>query len=252
MSSNFRRPIKIKINPYKEKRYTSNHQENNNCKINYSSRKMLENYKKDKKYRLLSGSAPNIYNTNKTKGNFKPSKRYNTPFIMRASDNSYNFNKTSKQFYNNYYYPKIQNIWKYSYYIDKNNSVSNLLSHLKKRKQTFSDNFFGESTSPEYSAYPAIKPRMVRIIENNKAIEDEISSFPWKYKYLFQNNISKKESKLFRLFLKGPLKERVNINNNNNENYTSNTFYNNNDVNENSYIKNHQPCSNSSKSSMEN
>ncbi len=91
--------------------------------------------------------------------------------------------------------------WKYSYYLDKNNILSlnniNGNSEIKKLLCDYKD----IDKRPKPIVYSWTKPRMIKIIENNKLIEEDVKSHFWKYSHLFQNMQFKKPGKLLRILM---------------------------------------------------
>ena len=89
-------------------------------------------------------------------------------------------------------------IWKYSYYIDKNDILSiNNDPEIKNLLNEYKD----IDKRPQKIEYSWSKPRMIKIIENNKMIEEEIKSNYWKYSYIFENNLPKTPGKLLKLMV---------------------------------------------------
>ena len=76
----------------------------------------------------------------------------------------------------------------YSGFVNKNNM---LYINNNKRKKEDSNELFVDSFLKKYTQSNLIneskKPRMIRIIEKNEIIEEEILSEPWKYPLLFGN-----------------------------------------------------------------
>ena len=54
---------------------------------------------------------------------------------------------------------------------------------------------------PKPLVYSWTKPRMIKIIENNRIIEEEVKSNFWKYSYIFQNDTIKPPGKLLKLMV---------------------------------------------------
>ena len=89
-------------------------------------------------------------------------------------------------------------IWKYSYYIDKNDILSiNNDSEINNILNEYRD----IDKRPKKLVYSWTKPRMLKILENNKKIEEEIKSNYWKYSYIFENNMVKTPGKLLKLMV---------------------------------------------------
>ena len=91
--------------------------------------------------------------------------------------------------------------WKYSYYVNKNDILSlNNLNNNPEIKNSLCD-YKDIDKRPKPIVYSWTKPRMVKIIENNSLIEEEVKSHFWKYSYLFENNQTKPPGKLLRLMM---------------------------------------------------
>ena len=94
-----------------------------------------------------------------------------------------------------YYKPN----WKYSYYLDKNDilSLNKNNSVMKNKLCDYQD----IDKRPKPIVYSWTKPRMIKILENNAFIEEEVKTHFWKYSYLFENNQTKPPGKLLRLMM---------------------------------------------------
>ena len=89
-------------------------------------------------------------------------------------------------------------IWKYSYYVDKND-ILNVNNDPEIRNLL--NNYRDFDSKPKPVTYSWTKPRMIKIIENNKIIEEEIKSTFWKYSYMFQNYMIKPPGRLLKLMV---------------------------------------------------
>ena len=91
--------------------------------------------------------------------------------------------------------------WKYSYYLDKNDILSlNALKNNPEIKESLCD-YKDIDKRPKPMVFSWTKPRMVKIIENNALIEEEVKSHFWKYSHLFDNNSLKYPGKLLRILM---------------------------------------------------
>jgi hypothetical protein len=103
-------------------------------------------------------------------------------------------NKSQKKLY---YKPN----WKYSYYLNKNEILSlNNLNNNPDIKNSLCD-YKDIDKRPKPIVYSWTKPKMVKIIENNSLIEEEVKSHFWKYSHLFENNSIKSPGKLLRILM---------------------------------------------------
>ena len=95
-----------------------------------------------------------------------------------------------------YYKPN----WKYSYYLDKNDilSLNKNNSVMKNKLCDYQD----IDKRPKPIVYSWTKPRMIKILENNAFIEEEVKTHFWKYSYLFENNSLKPPGKLLKLIIR--------------------------------------------------
>ena len=98
---------------------------------------------------------------------------------------------------NDNYRPK----WKYSYYINKNDMLNlNNLNNNPEIKNSLFD-YKDIDKRPKPIVYSWTKPRMIKILENNSVIEEEVKSHYWKYSHIFENNGIKPPGKLLRLLM---------------------------------------------------
>ena len=113
-----------------------------------------------------------------------------------SDKNKYTFNENSK---NNTTSTKIERpIWKYSYFLDKND-ILNIRNESEIRNLL--NSYKDIDNKPKPLVYSWTKPRMIKIIENNRIIEEEVKSNFWKYSYIFQNDIIKPPGKLLKLMV---------------------------------------------------
>ena len=113
-----------------------------------------------------------------------------------SGKNKYTFNENSK---NNTTSTKIERpIWKYSYFLDKND-ILNIRNESEIRNLL--NSYKDIDNKPKPLVYSWTKPRMIKIIENNRIIEEEVKSSFWKYSYIFQNDIIKPPGKLLKLMV---------------------------------------------------
>ena len=91
--------------------------------------------------------------------------------------------------------------WKYSYYLNKNDilTINNLKNNLE-IKNSLCD-YKDIDKRPKPMVYSWTKPKMVKIIENNSLIEEEVKSHFWKYSHIFENNPIKPPGKLLRILM---------------------------------------------------
>ena len=149
-------------------------------------------------YSLDKSSNPYILNYNRIK-----SAKVNYPLIKndifsksqsKLGFNDYSNSKNNSKLNNNIDRP----IWKYSYFLDKND-ILNIQNDSEIR--TILNNFKDIDKRPKPLVYSWTKPRMIKIIENNKIIEEEVKSSFWKYSYLFQDNLIKPPGRLLKLMV---------------------------------------------------
>ena len=127
----------------------------------------------------------NFFTKEKNKSNFNDFSKNNT------DSNNNSFKNHSTQI-------KKRPIWKYSYYVDKND-ILNINNDSEIRNLL--NNYRDIDNKPKPITYSWTKPRMIRIIENNKIIEEEIKSTFWKYSYLFRNDFVKPPGRLLKLLV---------------------------------------------------
>ena len=140
------------------------------------------------------------------------------PNYFNKGKNSFIFNDNSINDSTNF--TKIQRpLWKYSYFLDKNN-ILNIKNDTEIRNLL--NNYKDIDKRPKPLVYSWTKPRMVKIIENNKIIEEEVKSSFWKYSYMFQDDMIKPPGRLLKLMVNqltsgyGNEFSYMNINNNRN------------------------------------
>ena len=173
------------------KNYTlfNNKRNENKSKISFNSDNL--------KYSITSNSRPieSAKMSNRPKSHIVYRKVQTKPF-NDFSQNSNIFNSDSLI---NHSTPIPKRpIWRYSYYVDKNDILNiNNDPEIKNILNNYRD--FGNKTKPV--TYSWTKPRMIKIIENNKIIEEEIKSTFWKYSYLFQNDWIKPPGRLLKLMV---------------------------------------------------
>ena len=146
-------------------------------------------------YNLEKSSNPNTKNSHRIKSakvNFSSNK--NNINLFSKSQNNNIFNDFSKEKNTNIERP----IWKYSYFLDKND-ILNIQNDSEIRK--ILNNFKDIDNKPKPLVYSWTKPRMIKIIENNKIIEEEVKSSFWKYSYLFEDNLIKPPGRLLKLMV---------------------------------------------------
>ena len=146
-------------------------------------------------YNLEKSSNPNTQNSHRIKSakvNFYSNK--NNINLFSKSQNNNIFNDFSKEKNTNIERP----IWKYSYFLDKND-ILNIQNDSEIRK--ILNNFKDIDNRPKPLVYSWTKPRMIKILENNKIIEEEVKSSFWKYSYLFEDNLIKPPGRLLKLMV---------------------------------------------------
>ena len=114
--------------------------------------------------------------------------------VNYSANKNFSLPKTKKEFQ---YKPK----WKYSYYLDKNDILSlKLINNNPEIKNVLCD-YKDIDKRPKPIVYSWTKPRMVKIIENNALIEEDIKSHFWKYSHLFENNSLSQPGKLLKILM---------------------------------------------------
>ena len=149
-------------------------------------------------------SLDNSINPNKSKRRLDSA---NTNFTINSKNkmkNKNNFSNQSNSSENNsgnIFFPKkeINNRpnWKYSYYLDKNDIMFLNNPEIKNSLYDFKD----IDKRPKPFVYSWTKPKMVKIIENNSLIEEEVKSHFWKYSHIFENDDIKVTGKLLRILM---------------------------------------------------
>ena len=199
--SNNRRPqqnMRITYNFDKTtKSSVSNNPRIKSAKINYSTLKY------------------NFFNKDKIRANF--------------NDFSHNHTDSNNNSFINHSTPIIKRpIWKYSYFVDKND-ILNINNDSEIRNLL--NNYRDIDHKPKPITYSWTKPRMIKIIENNKIIEEEVKSTFWKYSYLFQNDFVKPPGRLLKLMVNqltsgyGNEYSYMKMNNNDNNNLRNKLFH---------------------------
>lgn len=161
--------------------------------INFDKSNLNSNFSKRRaesaNTNFTSNTHHNIFKQNKNIGNQSNLSENNSMF----DDYSLPKHQSKKE----YYKPK----WKYSYYVNKNDILSlNNINNNSEIKSSLCD-YKDIDKRPKPIVYSWTKPRMVRIIENNHEIEEEVKSHYWKYSHLFENNKTKPPGKLLRLIM---------------------------------------------------
>ena len=146
------------------------------------------------RYNLEKPLNSNSLNHNRIKS-AKPSYPINNRYSLNRDENTLRFNDNNKS---RSIYNFERPIWKYSYFLDKND-ILNIQSdsEIKNLLNNYKD--VDRRTKP--IVYSWTKPKMVKIIENNKIIEEEIKSTFWKYSYMFQNYMIKPPGRLLKLMV---------------------------------------------------
>ena len=146
------------------------------------------------RYNLEKPSNSNSLNYNRIKS-AKPSYPINNRYSLNRDENTFRFNDNNKS---RSIYNFERPIWKYSYFLDKND-ILNIQSdpEIKNLLNNYKD--VDRRTKP--IVYSWTKPKMVKIIENNKIIEEEVKSTFWKYSYLFQDDYLKPPGRLLKLMV---------------------------------------------------
>ena len=136
-------------------------------------------------------------NTNFTTNSLHNIITQNKNFLNQSINSSDNYSTKPKR--ELYYKPN----WKYSYYLDKNEILS--LNNINNKKKIEIKNALCDykdiDKRPKPIVYSWTKPRMIRILENNALIEEEVKSHYWKYSHIFENNGIKPPGKLLRLLM---------------------------------------------------
>ena len=190
-------------------------------KRNFQKMKMRYNFEKS-----LNSNSLNHPRIKSAKPNFSSNNRY----TLNKEQNTYHFNDNNLSKSNNYI---ERPIWKYSYFLDKND-ILNIQSDSEIKNLL--NNYKDIDKRPKPLVYSWTKPRMVKIIENNKIIEEEVKSTFWKYSYLFQDDYIKPPGRLLKLMVNqltsgyGNELNYVNfnkngLNNDNNKNFGNKLFH---------------------------
>ena len=150
--------------------------------------------------------------------------------FLNQSNSTQNFsglNYESPQKKESYYKPS----WKYSYNVDKKNFKNINIRNNPEIKYILCD-YKDIDKRPKPLVYSWTKPRMVKILERNASIEEEIKSNFWKYSHIFENNNFKKPGKLLGILMTqisngyGGESYLMNMGNNNNGNFNNNLIFN--------------------------
>jgi hypothetical protein len=143
----------------------------------------------------------NSSNQNKSKRRIESA---NTNFT--ANKNHFNqSNSSENSLFGNFPTPKIRKDfkpnWKYSYYLDKNDILTiNNINNNPEIKNVLCD-YKDIDKRPKPIVYSWTKPRMIKILENNSLIEEEVKSHFWKYSHIFENNEFKPPGKLLKILM---------------------------------------------------
>jgi hypothetical protein len=105
---------------------------------------------------------------------------------------NYQTANSKREFYN-------KPMWKFSYYLDKNN-LNNINSNNPEIKNVLCD-YKDIDKRPKPIVNSWTKPRMIKIIENNSTIEEEVKNNFWKYSHIFENNPIKPPGKLLKILM---------------------------------------------------
>jgi len=93
--------------------------------------------------------------------------------------------------------------WKYSYYLDKNDilNLKNINNGNNPEIKKLLCDYKDIDKRPKPIVYSWTKPRMVKILERNSLIEEEVKSNFWKYSHIFENNNMKRPGKLLGILM---------------------------------------------------
>ena len=164
-----------------------------NNKRKESKTKMFFNSEKPK-YSITSNNRP----VESAKLGYRPKSHIVYRKVQTKTFNDFTQNSNTLNSVENHSTPIKRPIWKYSYYVDKNDMLNiNNDPEFKNILNNYKD--FGNKTKPV--TYSWTKPRMIKILENNKIIEEEIKSSFWKYSYLFQDDWIKPPGRLLKLMV---------------------------------------------------
>ncbi len=115
-----------------------------------------------------------------------------------SSENYSNINYSTPKLKKEIYYKPN---WKYSYYLDKNDIINlNNLNNNPDIKNALCD-YKDIDKRPKPFVFSWTKPRMVKILEKNSSIEEEVKSHFWKYSHIFENNGIKPPGKLLQILM---------------------------------------------------
>jgi len=131
----------------------------------------------------------------------------NTNFTTKGYRNGFHnfFSPTNisnnSSLYNSQSQSKPRQQWKYSYYFDNNNILN--LQKIKYNNNSIGikPSLYNFNDSYKPPVYSWSKPKMVKIIEHNKMIQEEVKTNFWKYSYLFENGKISVPGKLFQVMM---------------------------------------------------
>ena len=171
-----------------------------NSTRNKRKKKLLINFDKNNStYKLSRGieSAKTNFSTNTPQDLLRQKKNYvnqsnSTEYFSGYANYSNSQKKPKREFRPN---------WKYSYYLDKNDlfNFKNLHKNLEIKK-TLCD-YKDIDYKPKPIFYNWTKPKMIKILERNKDIEEEVKLHYWKYSHIFENKVIKPPGKLLKLIM---------------------------------------------------
>jgi hypothetical protein len=91
--------------------------------------------------------------------------------------------------------------WKYSYYLDKNEILSlNKIQNIPELKNTLCD-FKDIDRRSKPIVYSWTKPKMVKILEKNANIEEEVKTHYWNYWHIFEKKDERPPGRLLRIIM---------------------------------------------------
>ena len=93
--------------------------------------------------------------------------------------------------------------YNYSYYLDKNDIINlkNINNGNNPEIKKLLCDYKDIDKRPKPIVYSWTKPRMVKILERNSLIEEEVKSNFWKYSHIFENNNMKRPGKLLGILM---------------------------------------------------
>ncbi len=164
-----------------------------NNKRKESKTKMFFN-SENPKYSITSNNRP----VESAKLGYRPKSHIVYRKVQTKTFNDFTQNSNTLNSVENHSTPIKRPIWKYSYYVDKND-ILNVNNDPEIRNLL--NNYRDFDSKPKPVTYSWTKPRMIKIIENNKIIEEEVKSSFWKYSYLFEDNLIKPPGRLLKLMV---------------------------------------------------